>query len=180
MLNHIFKIYTPVVIGYGGNDGSLMGFLESIEKVEGGIFWCYREADGMPVKRINNLVAKHNGRMIPIDGFDDMMLQLNNKLGYELLGEKIVEIAKQKAKRYRNQIENVQQKAGKSEDTKKALVNTIEKERPNWWTVALKARSEEDVDKSDRIYQDGLKSFPDSPELVGIYAIFLAGESQRL
>ena len=60
-LTDIFKIYTPVVIGYGGNDGSLMGFLEKVETIEGGIFWCYREADGMPAKRIMNLVAEHKG-----------------------------------------------------------------------------------------------------------------------
>ena len=39
-LTDIFKIYTPVVIGYGGNDGNLMGFLKTVETIEGGIFWC--------------------------------------------------------------------------------------------------------------------------------------------
>jgi len=42
-LANIFKYYTPIVIGYGGNDGSLMGFLESLDVIEGGIFWFYRE-----------------------------------------------------------------------------------------------------------------------------------------
>lgn len=48
-LTELFKFYTPVVIGYGGNDGSLINFLDSLEPstgtapaIRGGIFWCYR------------------------------------------------------------------------------------------------------------------------------------------
>jgi hypothetical protein len=51
-LKAVFKNYTPIVIGYGGNDGSLMGFLERIEPAEGGMFWCYREPDGIPSEKI--------------------------------------------------------------------------------------------------------------------------------
>ena len=36
-LTGIFQYYTPIVIGYGGNDGSLMGFLEKLDEIEGGI-----------------------------------------------------------------------------------------------------------------------------------------------
>jgi protein O-mannosyl-transferase len=37
-LKKIFSRFTPIVIGYGGNDGSLMGFLKTIEPIEGGIY----------------------------------------------------------------------------------------------------------------------------------------------
>ncbi len=74
-LINILNIYTPIVIGYGGNDGSLMGFLEAIEKIEGGIFWFYREKDGEPAEKIKKLVVKHSGYLVPIEGFDEMMLQ---------------------------------------------------------------------------------------------------------
>src|SRR5438876_10550474 len=37
--------YTPIVVGYGGNDGSLMGMLKSLPQIKGGIFWCFRIRD---------------------------------------------------------------------------------------------------------------------------------------
>jgi hypothetical protein len=42
-LSEIFTFYTPIVLGYGGNDGSLMDFLSSLKRpVTGGLFWCHR------------------------------------------------------------------------------------------------------------------------------------------
>jgi protein O-mannosyl-transferase len=42
-LTDLLQYYTPIVIGYGGNDGSLMNFLNALEKpIRGGIFWCHR------------------------------------------------------------------------------------------------------------------------------------------
>jgi protein O-mannosyl-transferase len=171
-LTNIFKIYTPLVIGYGGNDGSLMGFLENAE-IEGGMFWCYRAGDGLPVEKIKSLVTKHNGWLIPIDGFDDMMIRLNDKLGYPPLGGKIIEIAQQKAKSYTDQIRNIKERTRKSEETQKALEQTIGRAKHDPWTVMLDASFEDDVEKRDRIYQKGIRSFPSSPELIGDYAVFL-------
>jgi len=172
-LTDILKIYTPVVIGYGGNDGSLMGFLEHVPTIEGGIFWCYLEAGGRPAKRITDLVAKHNGWLIPIDGFDDMMIQLNGKLGYPFLGEKIIDIAKQKAKRYWEQIEKIQKKAVQSIDTNKAIADIFKKTKTNEWTVALEALREKDINKRHQVLEDGLRQFPDSSSLLGAYAVSL-------
>lgn len=42
-LTRLFKHYMPLIIGYGGNDGSLMGFLNSLKSgdITGRIIWCY-------------------------------------------------------------------------------------------------------------------------------------------
>lgn len=42
-LTEIFRVHTPVVLGYGGNDGSLMGFLNSLEPgtIHNTIYWCH-------------------------------------------------------------------------------------------------------------------------------------------
>ena len=44
-LRKLFQHFTPIVIGYGGNDGSLMCLLESLApgEIVGQMFWCYRE-----------------------------------------------------------------------------------------------------------------------------------------
>lgn len=78
-LTRLFEHYTPVVIGYGGNDGSLMGFLENAS-IRGGLWWCYRVTNGEPPQRVKDLVAKKNGKLVPIIGFDEFMLELGNNL----------------------------------------------------------------------------------------------------
>jgi protein O-mannosyl-transferase len=90
-LRALFEHYTPLVIGYGGNDGSLMGLLKTIEpgKIVGGLLWCYREQDGFPRQEIVDIVARHRGALIPALGFDELMLQLNERLKYPLLGDAI-------------------------------------------------------------------------------------------
>jgi tetratricopeptide (TPR) repeat protein len=171
-LSNIFKLYTPIVIGYGGNDDSLMGFLNNLDAIEGGIFWCYRQTNGLPDERIKNLVAKHNGYLVPIEGFDEMMVQLNSCLGYELLDKKILSIAKKRADNYREQFEKIQ-KSKLSAETSKALDETIKTSVLDWWTVVLNASREKDPNKKEQIYLDGLKRYPESHQLIGTYANFL-------
>ena len=177
-LSNIFKFYTPVIIGYGGNDGSLMGFLNELEPINGGMFWCYWRPGGEPEEEILNLVMKHNGYLVPIEGFDELMLLLNDKLGYPLLHENIVVIAEKKAKNYKDQFESIQKKLSQSQKpsysaAKAALKRTIEKQKKDWWSIQLMASSETDPDKKEKIYLQGLKEFPDSAELTGNYALFL-------
>jgi tetratricopeptide (TPR) repeat protein len=175
-LTSLFKFYKPVVIGYGGNDGSLMGFLKSLEPIDGGMFWCYRENDGEPVEEILQLVIKHKGYIIPIVGFDELMLQINEKLGYSLLDESIVDIAKRKAEKYRGQVEKTQKNLNetpKAFEAKAALKSMRERQKRNWWAIELMAQAEEDLDKKEEIYKQGLAELPDSAELLVGYAILL-------
>lgn len=83
-LRQAFSEYTPIVLGYGGNDGSLMGFLNSLEPrtIPGRMFWCYYAPDGLPCAEIQALVMRHNGIFVPIDGFDEIMNSLRDRLGY--------------------------------------------------------------------------------------------------
>jgi hypothetical protein len=108
-LRALFEHYTPIVIGYGGNDGSLMGLLKSIEpgKIVGGILWCYRKQDGSPRQEIVDVVARHSGVLVPILGFDELMLQLNQRLEYPLLADTIMEQAKKRCELYVRDVEEI-------------------------------------------------------------------------
>lgn len=79
----LLRQYTPVVVGYGGNDDSLMACLESIPGggIPGGIYWCYREAGPAPPLRIQQLVEAQKGHLVPILGFDELMVLLGGELG---------------------------------------------------------------------------------------------------
>lgn len=104
-LTSILQRHIPIFIGYGGNDGSLMGLLEESPETlfQRGLWWCYRKADGPPSERILSLARKRHGHVVAIAGFDELMVSLNDILKYPLLDRDIVERAEQRAKRYRDQ-----------------------------------------------------------------------------
>ncbi len=81
VLEHAFRTYTPVVIGYGGGDHSLMDFLkEKSTEMPNGIYWCYMEEYGLPDKNIRDAVQRHDGCLVKMRGFDSFMLAIGNAL----------------------------------------------------------------------------------------------------
>ncbi|MCF6344981.1 MAG: tetratricopeptide repeat protein [Thiomicrorhabdus sp.] len=161
-----------IVIGYGGNDESLMGYLEKIESRKP-IYWCCRDINRIS-DRIKQLLNK-NDFVIKIESFDKFMLLLSDKLGFNSLIDKeninnseIVKSAVARAINYAKQLENLAEKdLGKEEQA------AIKKLLPSWWKYELKVQQETNNDKKDKIYCEGLKAYPKSHELMNNYANFL-------
>lgn len=171
-LKEIFKRYTPLVIGYGGNDGSLMNFLKKLGHFEEGIFWFYiHEEDIKP--EVKELVKHAKGHFVRINGFDHLMVQLGNQLGLEQLDGMIESIAKNRAKRYRKQVEDLNKLETTDTETKKAMGEITSRGQKSWWSYVLAADAEKDVKKADTLYREGIKEFPNSSEILGEYAVFL-------
>ncbi len=190
-LKKIFSRFTPIVIGYGGNDGSLMGFLEEIAPIEGGIFWCHR-ADSTMDDRIHRVVNHHKGRRVPIAGFDELMLQLHVKLGLPDLLPQVEDAHNKRIAQYRKQFESLNAALNRPAENaaaetvrapvRKAAVAAVERlaQEKNWWAWQLKAQAESDLTKRDAIYREGLEQFPNSAELLGNYANFLCDERKDM
>ena len=171
-LEGVFKYYTPLVIGYGGNDGSLMDYLKELPAIEGGIFWFYRnKAELTP--RIQELIEQHGGWAVQIPGFDDLLIQMGDRLKLESPDERIVQIAEERAKNYRRQIEEIASRSDTLPDTKEAATSMASREEKDWWVYELLAQAETDPDKKEAIYLEGIHACPDSAELIGNYAVFL-------
>ena len=64
---------------YGGNDGSLTGILEQFSPIEGGVFSCHRRRCDYR-SRDAEVVEHHDGNLVPIAGFDEVMLQLQETM----------------------------------------------------------------------------------------------------
>ncbi len=80
-LNYAFNTYTPIVIGYGGGDHSLMSFLkEETTAMRHGIYWCYRQVSGLPEEDVQKFVKDKKGYMVEIGGFDALMMEIGNAL----------------------------------------------------------------------------------------------------
>ena len=80
-LDYAFNTYTPIVIGYGGGDHSLMDYLKEKETVlRHGIYWCWRKNDGHPEEDVLKFLEDKDGYLVQIGGFDDLMLRIGKAL----------------------------------------------------------------------------------------------------
>jgi tetratricopeptide (TPR) repeat protein len=123
--------------------------------------------------------------LLPIVGFDELMLQLQQQLGFRDLSSEIESRFKERLGAYRKQFETLLTEIlapGKDVAAEKAkepvrqaavaAVGRITKEK-DWWAWELKVRQETDPAKKEALFRDGLKDFPDSPQLTGSFALFM-------
>ena len=79
--------YGLVVIGYGGNDRSIMDILDAMVESDGyfpnGLYWCKRDG-GKVSKRLDRLMRRENAYWVEIEGFDEFMAELHDDLGLRL------------------------------------------------------------------------------------------------
>lgn len=79
--------YGLVVIGYGGNDRSIIDILDTMLKSEGyfpnGLYWCIPK-EGKVSKKLDRLMRRENTYYVEIENFDEFMAELHEKLGLTL------------------------------------------------------------------------------------------------
>ena len=116
-LRAAFHTYTPIVIGYGGGDHSLMDFLRQPDtRMPRGLYWCYREASGLPKNPIRQMVEDKGGHFVSTAGFDALMLAIGNALYPDkILAHKTAEHLQARTdlriRRYEKTLENAKETA---------------------------------------------------------------------
>lgn len=79
--------YGLVIVGYGGNDRSIMDTLEMVLRSEGhfpnGLYWCRRKEDKAS-RKLERLMRRENTYWVEIEGFDEFMAELHRGLGLTL------------------------------------------------------------------------------------------------
>jgi len=77
------KDYGLVVIGYGGNDRSIVEtltyLLKNEEYFKNGIYWCLREGSEIS-EELRKLLWKERVYYVAIEGFDELFSEVHNKL----------------------------------------------------------------------------------------------------
>lgn len=146
-LTEIFKTYTPIVIGYGGNDGSLMGFLKGLPEktIPGGIYWCHRSGDALN-EDIKAVVTRQHGTLVEIPDFDIMIVGIGESFGLTFDPSQLTDIATRRAK---------------------------EITKTNWWRWQVRIQKTQDINEISRLYEDALITIDDEPLLFVDYAEFL-------
>ncbi len=171
-LDYIFSNHIPIVIGYGGNDGSLMKYFEKMNKPSN-FFWCgYRNS--LPSERIVKLVEKLDGNYIEIEGFDEMMKELLwvfdqiNPIKEEL--DAITTSRRETINAQLDGIESKSQKIGNHENEPKKELSAFE--------YSTNADKEPDFEKRTAIYLEALEHFPKTIWLWAKFTSFLQFEKK--
>lgn len=78
--------YGMVIVGYGGNDRSIMDILDAMLQSKGffpnGLYWCIQKEDKVKVsKKLKRLMRRENIYWIEIENFDEFMAELHKCLG---------------------------------------------------------------------------------------------------
>ncbi len=172
-LKPLLKEHSMIVIGYGGNDDSLMNYLNNIEDRKP-IYWCFRGDKSKLSSKITSILTEKDF-IVEIQGFDKFMLLLNDRLNLGTIIDKedinnspIVKNALKYADKYKKQLEELTKDELNPEEQK-----AVEKLLPSWWHYQLEVEKEENNDKKEKIYLDGLNAYPNSHELMNNYANLL-------
>jgi protein O-mannosyl-transferase len=156
-LDNIFRRCTPVVIGYSGNDGSLMDFLNGLpENVPDKVYWCIKTTRTDPKKeckaistKICDFVLAKNGYVVPIPGFDELFLTLYAQYqelhGMPDLYDRLCERSRRREQNFDEQIKNIQENLR----PKPVIVATEPKK-----TISTPVAAESDVGQIQTLLQD--------------------------
>ena len=100
------KEFGLIVIGYAGNDRSIMDIIEFLVKqdnyLKNGIYWCLRPNDEVSTQ-LRNLLWKDRVYPVLIDGFDEFLAEVHN----EILGCDLDINANAKESKLQKTIENI-------------------------------------------------------------------------
>ena len=174
VIKELLSEFGIIFVGYGGHDNSIAELFSELppSALPWGIYWV---DDKIPdtqhgkwlKKRENSVWVRHND-------FDELMLLFFNEFGLEHPDDsrytKVIQAYYDTFEKLQKEIES-KQKGNLKEPMKEAL-----RKIKDWWSVELEARKykDSDPDKADKIYQEGIREFPNNAKLLGNYAVLLS------
>ncbi len=166
-LDNIFSTHIPIIIGYGGNDGSLMTYFEQMNKPSN-FFWCGL-ANNPPSNHIKELVAKMGGCYVEIDGFDQLMHELLWVFDeIKPADEELETITKSRLEAMKKQLTEMKNKPSTTNATETNTVKEL-----SAFEYANLADNEPDYEKRKTIYLEALEKFPNTAWLWNKFTYFL-------
>lgn len=166
-LDNIFSNHIPIVIGYGGNDGSLMSYFEKMNKPSN-FFWCGYKGSSISL-RTEKLIETMDGSYVETNGFDEIMHELLWVFDeIKPIQEELKEITKSRIEAASEQLSEIDEK-NKLSKTKN---NESDKELSAFEYSNL-AEKEPDFNKRKEIYLEDLDKFPTTIWLWSQFTYFL-------
>ena len=173
-LDHIFSTHIPIIIGYGGNDGSLMSYFKNMNRPSN-FFWCGLNEKNVS-EEIKQLVVLHGGRFVKIDGFDELMHELLLVFDeIQPIDKELNEITSKRIETAKIQLETITQSKEKSEilDIATEDREKIAKKEFSALEYDNHAKKEENLEKRKKIYLEALEKYPSTAWLWWEFTYFL-------
>jgi Tfp pilus assembly protein PilF len=167
-----------VFVGYGGNDESILKFVQEcpIPALAPPIYWISKREPPAPFAR---WLLERNALRVDHTDFDQLMHLIRGALSIELLDRsRWTQIGYAYYEAFEKLKDEIDTVSASVEDTEalKAATSETAKSLPDDWSYYSHARQLERSDKAqaEKIFQDGLGRFPDSAILISGYANFLS------
>lgn len=187
VLDRIFREYHPVIVGYAGNDASLMGFLcGNAHRFQGHAeyrhpYWLqYRSSalDG----RVHEFMAAAEGICVEHDGFDAVMVRIGDALGYALPTEDaFLQDARARYQQLEDAMEQLRRAwvgkppmADDDADTdaaEQALANISQRSGKESASSMLLGVGSKPREKQDEVLASALARYPEDPFVLGTAAV---------
>ena len=177
-LNHIFSTHIPIVIGYGGNDGSLMSYFNEMNKPSN-FFWCGLSEKHLS-KDIKGIIEKHDGSFVLIDGFDELMHELLIVFDeIKPIKEELNEITSERIKSATGQLEEIaESKATKVPAPKRGVKKKPKTQELSALEYSNMADNEPNFEKRKTIFLEALEKYPTTGWLWWNFTYFLHFEKK--
>ncbi|MGL1931931.1 MAG: tetratricopeptide repeat protein [Desulfotalea sp.] len=165
-LDNMFSSHIPIVIGYGGNDGSLMSYFQKMNKPSN-FFWCGMK-DSNVSTRVENLIKQMDGCFVKIAGFDEIMHELLWVFDeIKPITEELEEITKGRIEAANKQLSEINYKDNIDNAENKPIKEISAFEYSDL------ADNEPDYEKRNTIYLKALEAFPTTSWLWNSFTYFL-------
>ena len=166
-LSDILRNYIPIVIGYGGNDGSLMSYLRGIESCQR-MYWCLY-SDMLPRSDIRDVVEHHHGSFVTIGGFNRLMFRFIDLFGVSKIHLALGQLAYERSEKLSLEFEEAGKDINlKGTEEEKRELDKVAKDfdTSDWLQWELKAQTINEPDKKLKIYLEALSTLPESYKLL--------------
>jgi NAD-dependent SIR2 family protein deacetylase len=173
-----------IVVGYSGGDKTIMDLLELVSE-HNGFYWCFVK-NYPPDEDVLELVKSKNGKLVEINGFDDMMKGISDITGFSI--EDLVESFKA---RQENLVKRITE--FNDEYTKRSLgvyadeLTEKQKEKPTenlsaaeYFVMAFKADEDGDYNLAEKIYRKAIKVNPNYMDAYNNLGNLLINDKKRL
>jgi len=167
-----------VFIGYGGRDKGILRMLERFPSsaLHLGVYWASAQQPETPVR---DWLEKRKATWVESGDFDELMMLLKMHCGTGdpdfRWFEKALRQREEKLASFSGRIGSMAADETPEAPALKKAAKRVEESLPGWWAVELAARRmvETDPNEAERIFEEGLKQFPDSANLINNYGLFL-------
>jgi len=174
----ILRDFHLLVIGYGGNDGSLMNYLNTEDRKA--IYWCKRKQDKLSDK-VNKLLKKKDF-IVTIEGFDELMVGLYDAYDYDIFEHldtpeehKFVQDAKRRVNDLNTKRNDILKQKDLTKDTSRNVKSLFEKGASEY---IYRASIVKHINIKEEIYLAGIKKYPEDTNLLNSYGVYL-GEFRK-